>query len=178
MASFVDGDDLCAGCGICCQRVEGLVLTAEELDRVPAMRPYVTRFDGTFHVVDIPDGCPYLSDDKRCQAFDRRPFDCSLFPLHVSRLERSGDAVVASWRYGGPECPNRWEFASRMGDEQWVEFRGWLKKATGASTVELRQDSRRRWRSRTQRLLHRLGLLAPLRRVAGRPLASKPAPRP
>lgn len=79
--NFVNGDDLCAGCRICCQRVEGLTVTTEELDRVPAMRPHVTRFDGTFHVIDMPDGCPYLSEEKRCQAFDRRPFDCSLFPV-------------------------------------------------------------------------------------------------
>lgn len=95
----------------------------------------------------------------------------------MTGLERSGEAVTASWRYGGPECPSRWDFASRIGEEQWVQLRGWVQKATGAPEVRLRQDPRRRWRSRAQLIMHRLGVLAPLRRLAGRPLPSKPAPR-
>lgn len=176
MGQFVAGDDLCAGCGKCCRRVEGLTVTVDELARLPMLDAHVTSFDGTFHRIDMPDGCPYLAPDGRCGVFSDRPFDCSLFPVHLHALQRceDGQAVSVRWRYGGAECPNRWEFTSRVGEEQWVAFRAWIKQATGAGTVRLRQDSARRLRTGCQVGLHRAGLLRPLRRFLGRPLPSKP----
>jgi Fe-S-cluster containining protein len=176
MGGFVDGDDLCAGCGICCRRVEGLMVTGEELARLPLLAPHVTGGDGVFHRVDMPGGCPYLAADGRCGVFASRPFDCSLFPVHLHAVEgrAGGEGVTAVWRYGGAECPNRWEFASRMGQEQWVELRGWVGRATGAADVRLRQDSARRARTRAQLALHRMGVLRRVRRLAGRPLPTKP----
>jgi Fe-S-cluster containining protein len=176
MGQFLAGDDLCAGCARCCQHVEGLTVTGDELARLPLLRPHVRSSDGTFHRVDMPDDCPYLAPDGRCGVFAERPFDCSLFPVHLHELRRSqdGQAVAVRWRYGGAECPNRWEFAARVGEEQWAAFRGWVQVATGAGTVRLRHDPVRRLRARCQLVLHRAGVLRPLRRLLGHPLPSKP----
>lgn len=157
-AGFVDGDALCVGCTRCCDPLDGLLVTAEELARLPLLEPYVVDTDGRLSTIEVPGPCPYLGDDGWCTTFDTRPFDCSLFPAQVGGIRRDpgrGSAQV-TWRYGGEECPRREEFVGQGTTEHQLEkLRGFLADATGATRVELRLD-------RTPQPVRRL------RQVAGR----------
>lgn len=156
--AFVDGDDLCAGCANCC-RAEGLLVTEDELARLPRLQPFVAGEEGPFVKVDMPGGCPYLLPNGWCGTFETRPFDCSLFPVQLGRIERAPDgAVTAAWRWGeAPECPSREAFVRRgVSESQLVAFGGWIGAATRTTGVRVVHDpSTQRPRARARRALFR-----------------------
>jgi hypothetical protein len=140
---FIDGDGLCGGCSRCCASVEGLLLTDEELERVPLMAPHVVDRDQGLARVDMLDGCPYLSEDGWCTTFETRPFDCSLFPAQVGGVRRAPglDAVEVVWRFGGWECPSREVFVARPVDPEQIEaLRSWIGRAYESTTVTVVHD--------------------------------------
>lgn len=153
LATFIDGNEVCAGCSRCCRDVQGLMVSAAELERVPLMKPHVTRRTGPFQVIDMPEGCPYLLADGRCGVFDSRPFDCSLYPVHVSQLRPRGHSTEVTWRYGGTECPQLEHFKGQgVSAAQLEALQAWAARAQGARPIVLRQD-----RSRPGALRRRLG---------------------
>ncbi|HYF47059.1 MAG TPA: YkgJ family cysteine cluster protein [Acidimicrobiales bacterium] len=159
-SGFVDGNDLCEGCTRCCDPLDGLLVTDEELDRLPLLRPFVVDTDGHLSTIVVDGPCPYLGDDGWCTTFETRPFDCSLFPAQVGGIRRDPGRASATvvWRYGGEECPRRSEFMSQgASEEQLDQLRRYAERATGAGQVELRLD-------RTPLTVRRM------RRVAGRAL--------
>jgi Putative zinc- or iron-chelating domain len=174
MGAFVDGNDLCAGCANCCRRVEGLLLTDEELDRLPLMRPHEVRKEGAFHVVDMPDGCPYLLPSGWCGTFETRPFDCSLFPAQVGRIRDPGGGARATvvWRWGdAPECPSRARFVRRgVSPAQREALARWSADALGVEAVDVRfgRDLGRGARRLMVGCLRRSGLLPVVRRALQR----------
>jgi hypothetical protein len=140
---FIDGDDLCEGCSRCCSRIEGMLLTEEEVARLPLLAPHVVSRDQGLLRVDAPDGCPYLGDDGWCTTFDTRPFDCSLFPAQVGGVRRAPglDEVEVTWRFGGWECPSRAAFVARaVSPEQIEDLRAWIGRAYESSSVTAVQD--------------------------------------
>lgn len=141
--AFIDGDNLCDGCSRCCRNIEGLLLTEEELERVPLLAPSVVSRDQGLLRVDAPDGCPYLGDDGWCTTFETRPFDCSLFPAQVGGVRRAPglDEVEVTWRFGGWECPSRGAFIARPVDPEQLEaLRSWIGRAYDSSTVTVVHD--------------------------------------
>lgn len=176
VTAYLDGDDLCAGCGRCCHDVEGLRTTAEELDRLELMVPYVSREQGAFRIVDIPGPCPYLGDDLRCTVFEQRPFDCSLYPVNVLAVDVRPDRSTAEvrWNLSAAECPERPAFVGMALAKGLDDVGTWVAIRTGADRVEFRAEHWTRLRARRDRLLHTFGLLRPLRRLIGRPLPTKP----
>ena len=176
MDAFVDGDDLCAGCHSCCHDVDTLLITPEELARVPLMEPYVVDREGDFLTIDMPGACPYLRDDGWCGTFETRPFDCSLFPAEVGgvRRARTGDTVTASWRWGGHDCPQRTQFIALGATQAQREALAvWVAGAVGTPTVTVRHDRSRdglrgRVRREAVRTLDRTGLASTVRRALGR----------
>ncbi len=176
MDAFVDGNDLCAGCSNCCRRVEGLLLTDEELERLPRMRPFVTGERDGFHVANMPEGCPYLLPNGWCGTFETRPFDCSLFPAQVGGVRRDGTGNVAvEWRWGeAPECPSREGFVRRGVPAGRIDaLERWAAAALGAPSAEAVEDRsgeafRPRLRRRARRALRRGGLLPAARRLLRR----------
>jgi hypothetical protein len=145
MRKFVDGNELCAGCGLCCQHVVGLEVTGDELDRVPLMRPHVTGRRGLLYVVDMPQGCPYQQPDGLCGMFADRPYDCSLYPVHVSaRRPLDANRSEVTWRFGGSECPKLDLFKRRgVSEGQLASLETWSAAALGVSAVVLRRDRSR-----------------------------------
>lgn len=140
---FIDGDDLCEGCSRCCSRIEGMLLTEEEVARLPLLAPHVVSRGQGLLRVDAPDGCPYLGDDGWCTTFDTRPFDCSLFPAQVGGVRRAPglDEVEVTWRFGGWECPSRAAFVARaVSPEQIEDLRAWIGRAYESSSVTAVQD--------------------------------------
>ena len=145
MTGFIDGNAICADCALCCA-AHGLLLTPEELDRLPRLKPFVRHFDGHFYDVDTPDGCPYLSEDKSCGTFETRPFDCSLYPVCITEVRRrpGQPAAEATWIWGGLRCPRRETFIRRgVTAEQQASFREWLAGALKAEQVTLREANLR-----------------------------------
>jgi Fe-S-cluster containining protein len=141
--TFIDGNDRCEGCSRCCRPIEGLLVTQEELDRLPLLAPHVVDRDQGLLRLDIPDGCPYLGEDGWCTTFETRPFDCSLFPAQVGGVRRApgSDAVEVTWRFGGWECPERGYFVGRpVSTEQIDGLRTWIGRAYEASTVTAVHD--------------------------------------
>ena len=139
---FIDGDDVCADCARCCQEVAGLLVTMEELECLPLMKPFVTSSDGHFHRVNFPEACPYLKEDRRCETFESRPFDCSLYPLTLVEVRREpGDlAAKAIWKWGAHRCPQRAVFVRRgVSDKQMERFRQWVASALGTEDIRLRE---------------------------------------
>lgn len=170
--AFIDGNDLCAGCSNCCRNVQGLILTAEELERVPKMKPFVVDGDGSLFMVNMPDGCPYLLPNGWCGTFETRPFDCSLFPVQVGgvRREPGRNAIEATWRWGeAPECPSRSAFVARgVSPEQVRDLRKWIGAAYGSEDVALRQaPPPGGWRGRLRIVLRRARILPTARRSLG-----------
>lgn len=143
MDGFADGDDLCAGCSICCRHVSGLLVNAAELERLPLMKPHVVDTDGVLSSVDMPYGCPYLLPDGWCGVFAIRPFDCSLFPAQVGGIRRDPgrSTISVTWRYGGDECPQRDRFITQgTADGRLEALRNWTSEATGSESIILRRD--------------------------------------
>ncbi|MFM7535964.1 MAG: YkgJ family cysteine cluster protein [Acidimicrobiales bacterium] len=141
--TFVDGDDLCSGCSRCCSRVEGLLVTADELERLPRLAPFVVDHDQGLWRLDMLDGCPYLGDDGWCTTFDNRPFDCSLFPAQIGGLHRAPGqgSVSVTWRFGGFECPSRKRFVRQpINPEQTAALRTWIARAYDAPEVTVVHD--------------------------------------
>lgn len=144
--SIIDGDDKCKDCSRCCADLDGLVITDEELERLPAFQEYITATDGRTHTVHAKDGCPYLEEDGWCGVFDERPFDCSLFPIQLGEVRRtlgSGTSVVG-WRWGGAECPSREAFIADGTPEGFErDTKVWLKGALGGDEVKLRHSPKK-----------------------------------
>lgn len=140
--SFIDGDDTCANCGICCRDVKGLLVTPVELERVPKLRRWVTGFDGVFHTVDLPEGCPYQAENGCCGTFETRPFDCSLYPVSLREICRTPgcSTIQVTWAWGGRQCPQRDVFVSQgVTVDQQVRLREWLTAALHADAVLLQE---------------------------------------
>jgi Fe-S-cluster containining protein len=173
---FIDGDDVCAGCGICCRGVRGLLVTPAELEQTPLMKPFVSSFDGDFYLVDLPDQCPYQAEDGRCGAFETRPFDCSLYPVSVIEVRRAPGrrAAHVTWMWGGHHCPMREVFVRRGASaEQMARLHEWLACALQTDeivvsevspTYHLRQAGRALLQSQSGLRRLRRGI----RRLAGR----------
>ena len=179
VSAFLDGDDLCAGCGICCHDITGLRVADAELERVPLLAPYVVGREGVFNLLSVPGACPYLRADGRCGTFATRPFDCSLYPVHVSEvgLRQLDGSVRARWMYTASECPERPEFLALARRKGTAGVAAWVGEVTGAERVVLRPDRSSQLRALLTITLHRVRLLAAARRLLGRPpLPTKPSP--
>jgi Fe-S-cluster containining protein len=147
---FIDGDGTCSGCGnrVCCRVVVGLLVTPGELESVPLMKEFICGFDGTFYLLNMPKGCPYHLPGGLCGVFADRPFDCSLFPVYIVRIEKKPGkpavTVVYSWG-GGPEdrmpCEKRDDFIRKgLSPEQMDRLRNWISRALGTPEIVL-EDS-------------------------------------
>jgi hypothetical protein len=173
--AFLDGDDVCADCGVCCTDTQGLRLTGADLERLPAFVPLVTRSDGPFSFASWSGPCPYLGADKRCTVFAARPGDCGAYPVDVSSIgvRQPDGRVEVRYRFEAGDCPERPEMLRRAVGSDTAPLSGWLGEALGAE-VELAQDPRQVVRTRVLVALHRTGVLAPLLRRLGR-LPQRPA---
>ncbi len=168
---FIDGDDLCRDCGLCCHDVTGLRVTEEELVRLPRLAPFVTSVEGPFRLLDVPGPCPYLGSDMRCTVFEQRPFDCSLYPLNIKTVTTvttvgvrgPGDTIEARWNFGGAGCPHRPEFVAIARHQDMGPVRDWVARSTGADRVVLRTTRWERVRAALTVWLFRVHLLAPVR---------------
>lgn len=174
--AFVDGNDLCEGCSRCCSSINGLLVSNEELERLPAFAAHVSETDGDLSRIVIDGPCPYLDDDGWCSTFDTRPFDCSLFPAQVGGIRRDPGqpGITVTWRFGGDECPQRTTFASAgVTEGQLDAFRSWIGDAVHATPVTLNQDRTGERASGHARravvtALTRVGLLDVARRLRNR----------
>lgn len=162
--------------------MEALRVTDSELERLPALGPFVTRREGVFSLLDIPGPCPYLKDDGRCGTFATRPFDCSLYPVNVVSVgvRRPDGSVRAVWQMGGGDCPERTAFVRRAHGAGISPLRAWLVAVTGANRVRLVRAGGLVTAARDllKDLLDRCGLEDGARLVTGRaPRPRKPAAR-
>lgn len=175
-SAFLDGNDLCAGCGRCCHDIDGLRLTPEDLERLPAFAPLVTRQDGPYLLADVQGPCPYLAPDRRCGVFEQRPADCGAYPIDVAgpRRRRPDGVLEVQFRYEGGDCPERPELLRRALAADPAPVRQWIEQVEGGP-VELVQDPGQVRRIRVLVGLHRTRLLVPLMRALGR-LPRRPAP--
>lgn len=180
---FIDGDDLCAGCGKCCDPVDELRITQEEFDRLPLLQPFAHDFDGIFHTVDVDGPCPYLQDDRRCGTFASRPFDCSLFPAFVEPIRvRSGDnTAIVRWGKGGLQCPHPDLLFDQVSGSNVQHLGEWAQQAAGSDAVELVRVPDQRAPSLLRRAIRgslgRLGLLGAAKRLRAA-LRSRPSEGP
>lgn len=150
--SIIDGDEKCKDCSRCCSVLDGLVISNDELDRLPAFKDFITASDDRTHTVHAPDGCPYLDETGWCGVFDERPFDCSLFPIQLGEVRRTlgSETSTVGWRWGGAECPSREAFIAEgapTGFEH--DTKVWLQGALGSEEVNLRRSSTRKSRTLT-----------------------------
>lgn len=177
---FLDGNDLCAGCGRCCHDIEALRVTDAELARVPRLAPFVTHREGPFLMLNVVGACPYLLDDGRCGTFSTRPFDCSLYPVNVASIgiRRADGIVPVNWMFTAQDCPERPEMLARARRQGVEGVAAWVADAHGEPVEQFDLVHHGRpWREAGTYLLHRIGLLPFLRRVTGRPpLPRKPLP--
>lgn len=170
--SFFDGNDICLKCNLCCLNVHGLLVTPEELEAVPKMKPFVVGFDGTFNSVNMPS-CPYTLPEGGCTTFHTRPFDCSLYPANMRGILRRVDlsGVEAVYEWGGSECPKRRLIMGRgMSVEQAERLRQWV--ATATHTVPEQVHLAEEWRFHVQqarasiwKAIRRTPLVRPFRRA-------------
>ena len=175
--AFLDGNDLCAGCGACCTDVRGLKLSHDEIARLPEFAPLVTGSKGPLSLASWSGPCPYLQPDRRCGVFEQRPTDCGAYPIDIGDIGvRQPDGTVAvSFRYEAGDCPERLEFTSRAVRTDPAPILDWLRSTTGATRIDLVQDPAQRRKTRLLVGLHRLGLAAPLLRALHR-LPDRPPP--
>lgn len=171
MSAFLDGDDVCAGCGACCRDTRDLKLTDADLARLPEFVPLVTRRDGAVSYASFDGPCPYLGADARCTVFEQRPFDCSLYPIDIWEIGRRqpDGTVTVVWGNVGDECPHRYTMLRRSRAEaDWDAVREWVAGVSGAEKVELREHPRQRWVIAAWMAGQRLRRLVPGRRPGPR----------
>lgn len=83
--SFVNFGDICKGCQVnCCRRFYAVLLEEEENEFNGAASVVRTRL-GRLKTLGDPKGkvCPFLSNEGGCTIYERRPFDCRLWPVMV-----------------------------------------------------------------------------------------------
>ncbi|MCX8196402.1 MAG: YkgJ family cysteine cluster protein [Acidilobaceae archaeon] len=101
--SFVNFGDICRGCKVnCCRRFYAVLLEEEEGEFDGAASVVRTRL-GRVKTLGGPGGktCPFLSREGLCTIYDKRPFDCRLWPLMVYYdFEREEFIIVLDH-----ECP-------------------------------------------------------------------------
>lgn len=176
--AFLDGNDLCVGCGACCTDVHGLKLTEREIERLPAFAPLVTSHNGTFALADWDGPCPYLAPDRRCSVFAQRPADCGAYPMDISSIGmRQPDGTVdVHFRFEAGDCPERIEFIARAVRADDAPVVAWLEEASGATKVVLAQDPAQRRKTKILLTLHALRIAVPVLKLLKKLPERPPAP--
>lgn len=110
----------CLACSIeqdCCHRLDGLVVTAREYERVFAR--HADRLDVT-EVGELrrvsARGAPCPNFEGRCTVYDDRPMECRLFPVTTHVVAVSGDTVRVTV-HDRTNCPQK---AALMPDDATV----------------------------------------------------------
>ncbi|MEN2999359.1 MAG: YkgJ family cysteine cluster protein [Acidilobaceae archaeon] len=101
--SFVNFGDVCKNCPVnCCKRFYAVLLEEEEAEFDGKSSVVRTRL-GRVRTLGGPKGktCPFLLENGFCGVYERRPFDCRLWPLMVYYdFEREEFIIVLDL-----ECP-------------------------------------------------------------------------
>ncbi|MCS7106542.1 MAG: YkgJ family cysteine cluster protein [Acidilobaceae archaeon] len=101
--SFVNFGEVCRNCPVnCCKRFYAVLLEEEESEFDGKASIVKTRL-GRLKTLGGPRGrtCPFLLENGFCGVYDRRPFDCRLWPVMVYYdFEREEFIIVLDM-----ECP-------------------------------------------------------------------------
>lgn len=131
--SFVNFGNICGNCEVnCCRRFYAVLLPEEEKDFENSAFEVETPL-GSVKAIGSKGGfpCPFLDSRGFCKIYDRRAFDCRLWPLILYYDFATGEKVL----YLDLECPAAGkglisrEFVERMLeilktskiDEEWLK---------------------------------------------------------
>lgn len=101
--SFVNFKEICSGCKEnCCRRFYAVLLPEEE-DEFKDVAFEVETSLGPVKCIGSRNGrpCPYLSSSGYCEIYERRPFDCRIWPILIYIDFETRERVV----YLDLECP-------------------------------------------------------------------------
>lgn len=93
-------------------------------------------------LVEYVDECPYLTDELRCGAYEKRPIDCRTFPLNLSPDDDgAADSVLAE------RCPKvddvsngHWTAVQGAADLIWPHLSPAWKRGLKALDAELLEE--------------------------------------
>jgi Fe-S-cluster containining protein len=100
---FVDFKNICSECTVnCCKRLYAVLLPEEEEDFKEASFEVKTD-KGVVKCIGSYGGkpCPFLNDQGYCTIYEKRPFDCRLWPVVIYIDFKTRDKVV----YLDLDCP-------------------------------------------------------------------------
>ncbi len=100
---FVNFGDVCKGCQMnCCQRFYAVLLPEEEEEYLGKYFTLETPL-GTVKCLGAHNGesCPFLSPEGLCLNYEKRPFDCRVWPVLLYYDFKTGEKVL----YLDMECP-------------------------------------------------------------------------
>lgn len=100
---FVDFGDVCRNCSInCCKRFYAVLLPEEEEEYAGKSFTLETSLGPVKCLGAYREGsCPFLSPEGLCLNYERRPFDCRVWPVLLYYDFNTGEKVL----YLDMDCP-------------------------------------------------------------------------
>ncbi|MEM1701266.1 MAG: YkgJ family cysteine cluster protein [Desulfurococcaceae archaeon] len=100
---FIDFKNICSDCRVNCCRKYYAVLLPEEEPEFENVSFAINTEKGIVRGIGSYGGkpCPYLSENGFCKIYEKRPFDCRLWPVVVYIDLKTMEKVI----YLDKECP-------------------------------------------------------------------------
>ncbi|MCS7121120.1 MAG: YkgJ family cysteine cluster protein [Archaeoglobaceae archaeon] len=93
--NFIDFKDICCGCKAnCCRRFYAVLLSEEESEFESVYDEIYTQFGPIKTLGNLKSACPFLSKDGLCTIYQRRPFDCKVWPIVMYLDLETNDRIV------------------------------------------------------------------------------------